>query len=128
MLLWIHSVLSPFFFSFFFFNDTATTEIYTLSLHDALPIWRRRTGSSRSGRGTARPARGWRRSAPSSASGPTRQGRRDSRPARNLPAAARPRPDLRRRSATRRIFPTPPPPPHLHPPLPPARPPPLTRL
>src|SRR5688572_31824006 len=30
----------------FFFNDTATTEIYTLSLHDALPI-------SRSGRGSA---------------------------------------------------------------------------
>src|SRR5258708_39827988 len=30
---------SLFFFScFFFFNDTATTEIYTLSLHDALPI------------------------------------------------------------------------------------------
>src|SRR5689334_23738782 len=27
------------FFFFFFFNDTATTEIYTLSLHDALPIW-----------------------------------------------------------------------------------------
>src|SRR2546422_3987974 len=26
-------------FCFFFFNDTATTEIYTLSLHDALPIW-----------------------------------------------------------------------------------------
>src|SRR5277367_7064147 len=26
------------FFGFFFFNDTATTEIYTLSLHDALPI------------------------------------------------------------------------------------------
>src|SRR6266481_5680331 len=25
-------------FGFFFFNDTATTEIYTLSLHDALPI------------------------------------------------------------------------------------------
>src|SRR5574340_1072826 len=32
---------------FFFFNDTATTEIYTLSLHDALPI---------SGLGEARPA------------------------------------------------------------------------
>src|SRR2546426_4481591 len=31
----------PFFFLFFFFNDTATTEIYTLSLHDALPIWGR---------------------------------------------------------------------------------------
>src|SRR2546422_1839428 len=29
------------YFSFFFFNDTATTEIYTLSLHDALPIFRR---------------------------------------------------------------------------------------
>ena len=28
-----------FFACFFFFNDTATTEIYTLSLHDALPIW-----------------------------------------------------------------------------------------
>src|SRR2546427_13237133 len=34
--------LSPPPFSFFFFfNDTATTEIYTLSLHDALPICRR---------------------------------------------------------------------------------------
>src|SRR5712664_4921260 len=30
-----------FFFLFFFFNDTATTEIYTLSLHDALPIYRK---------------------------------------------------------------------------------------
>src|SRR2546430_5729109 len=29
---------TPFHFFFFFFNDTATTEIYTLSLHDALPI------------------------------------------------------------------------------------------
>src|SRR6266704_7171446 len=28
----------PLFILFFFFNDTATTEIYTLSLHDALPI------------------------------------------------------------------------------------------
>src|SRR6266545_8037646 len=34
------SPCSSFFFDnlFFFFNDTATTEIYTLSLHDALPI------------------------------------------------------------------------------------------
>src|SRR2546426_8519859 len=31
-------------FYFFFFNDTATTEIYTLSLHDALPIY---SGSGR---------------------------------------------------------------------------------
>src|SRR2546429_6182007 len=30
--------LSNIIFFFFFFNDTATTEIYTLSLHDALPI------------------------------------------------------------------------------------------
>src|SRR5277367_7166086 len=38
-------LLSTFFFSyFFFFNDTATTEIYTLSLHDALPIYLRRHG------------------------------------------------------------------------------------
>src|SRR5688572_31157645 len=31
-------------FSFFFFNDPATTEIYTLSLHDALPIYPLRAG------------------------------------------------------------------------------------
>src|SRR2546422_10389961 len=36
-------LVGPFFFSFFFFNDTATTEIYTLSLHDALPISDRRS-------------------------------------------------------------------------------------
>src|SRR2546426_12187283 len=35
ILCYVH--LSLFYF-FFFFNDTATTEIYTLSLHDALPI------------------------------------------------------------------------------------------
>src|SRR3989441_13278889 len=38
-LLWLFFFpVFAFFFSFFFFNDTATTEIYTLSLHDALPI------------------------------------------------------------------------------------------
>src|SRR2546430_13663665 len=31
-------MILSFVFFFFFFNDTATTEIYTLSLHDALPI------------------------------------------------------------------------------------------
>src|SRR5258705_4464731 len=36
MLTWARSLML-----FFFFNDTATTEIYTLSLHDALPIWSR---------------------------------------------------------------------------------------
>src|SRR2546429_9004732 len=34
-------------YTFFFFNDTATTEIYTLSLHDALPICRWRAGGGR---------------------------------------------------------------------------------
>src|SRR3712207_7409784 len=34
-------------FFFFFFNDTATTEIYTLSLHDALPISARLTAVPR---------------------------------------------------------------------------------
>src|SRR5258708_13160244 len=33
-------LMSPLHILFFFFNDTATTEIYTLSLHDALPISR----------------------------------------------------------------------------------------
>src|SRR6266540_7489238 len=50
------------FFFFFFFNDTATTEIYTLSLHDALPIscrrpfakpWRMLRRSSNAPRGAA---------------------------------------------------------------------------
>src|SRR6267143_6717667 len=34
----LHIMVSCLYFIFFFFNDTATTEIYTLSLHDALPI------------------------------------------------------------------------------------------
>src|SRR2546430_13371872 len=41
-------------FSFFFFNDTATTEIYTLSLHDALPIY---LPSSSFGSGLATPSK-----------------------------------------------------------------------
>src|SRR2546422_7498194 len=39
------------FFFFFFFNDTATTEIYTLSLHDALPISNDRNGTAAGGGG-----------------------------------------------------------------------------
>src|SRR5205823_13909345 len=54
-----HSIFMIFFFFFFFFfNDTATTEIYTLSLHDALPIcsrWLR--SASRRGSRNARWAR-----------------------------------------------------------------------
>src|SRR5256885_11482001 len=38
---------------FFFFNDTATTEIYTLSLHDALPISRCSVSSTSSASGRA---------------------------------------------------------------------------
>src|SRR3712207_9064152 len=44
---------------YFFFNDTATTEIYTLSLHDALPIWTRRApadGTPTNQDGAANPA------------------------------------------------------------------------
>src|SRR2546430_15437963 len=47
-----------FVFFFFFFNDTATTEIYTLSLHDALPI-SIALGPARLGKRAAMPA--WRR-------------------------------------------------------------------
>src|SRR2546422_1681760 len=48
---------------FFFFNDTATTEIYTLSLHDALPISgdARRDGLPHAHGGARRPARARRR-------------------------------------------------------------------
>src|SRR5690242_20892378 len=59
------------FVSFFFFNDTATTEIYTLSLHDALPISPRAIFVRRRARASTRPrtARGARR--------PLRRGRSD---------------------------------------------------
>src|SRR3712207_9270412 len=53
------------YFIFFFFNDTATTEIYTLSLHDALPIsaplvgwpraWSHRSWLTRSASAATRP-------------------------------------------------------------------------
>src|SRR2546427_2868909 len=48
-------MFSLLYFFFFFFNDTATTEIYTLSLHDALPISSEE--SAHRLRPTARPAR-----------------------------------------------------------------------
>src|SRR5438876_2760755 len=44
------------FFSSFFFNDPATTEIYTLSLHDALPISAARLAPGREARRGGRPA------------------------------------------------------------------------
>src|ERR1035438_10741367 len=43
---------------FLFFNDTATTEIYTLSLHDALPIFYLRAANNRE-RGRPRPFMNW---------------------------------------------------------------------
>src|SRR3712207_7995126 len=43
---------------FFFFNDTATTEIYTLSLHDALPIFHIRAADGRGSRGDERAQEG----------------------------------------------------------------------
>src|SRR5215813_8961264 len=49
----------------FFFNDTATTEIYTLSLHDALPIWRS-TWEPRTPSSTRRGAGSWSAGPPSS--------------------------------------------------------------
>src|SRR5256885_15654536 len=60
------------FLLFFFFNDTATTEIYTLSLHDALPI----SAAEDLRRAGARVPRGTRRAL-----------RRTAAPARDRPAA-----------------------------------------
>src|SRR3712207_7639690 len=78
-------VISHFFF--FFFNDTATTEIYTLSLHDALPIsWRSRcswtTGAGPECRSTSGPARGCPRRPPRSPSSSVRRHTRCSPAAR----------------------------------------------
>src|SRR5256885_13829597 len=36
-------IILSLYYYFFFFNDTATTEIYTLSLHDALPIFNKKS-------------------------------------------------------------------------------------
>src|SRR5256885_15252292 len=76
------SLESPFFF-FFFFNDTATTEIYTLSLHDALPIlpWRHAAGHlGAGGRGAGVLRQPHLHAAP-------HPGGQGARPGRGLPAA-----------------------------------------
>src|ERR1051326_2815017 len=80
-----HSFISS---AVFFFNDTATTEIYTLSLHDALPIY---------GRGIARlrPRRG-----PDGPFPPELQ--RTGRPARHAAARTRNTGDHRHRQTGRR--------------------------
>src|SRR2546426_6868385 len=45
----VNHLPDPLRFFFFFFNDTATTEIYTLSLHDALPIFEEERKARREG-------------------------------------------------------------------------------
>src|SRR2546425_11902043 len=60
---------------FFFFNDTATTEIYTLSLHDALPISRAGSCAAPPAPCAARP-----RAAPPGVRGGSRRTSRRSRP------------------------------------------------
>src|SRR3712207_9351717 len=60
-------------YSIFFFNDTATTEIYTLSLHDALPIWSPPASPNPAG-GSGRS--GWSGSAPRTSPGPDRKSTR----------------------------------------------------
>src|SRR2546422_5934141 len=72
---------SLFFSFFFFFNDTATTEIYTLSLHDALPIC--------SARASSMPAARCRRGGPSASR--TNRARRSSAAARAPGAGVRDR-------------------------------------
>src|SRR3712207_7012410 len=76
-------------FFFFFFNDTATTEIYTLSLHDALPISGRRCcqGSPRSARATPTPV-GRRRCATTRCTRHHRSRSRQDRPAHPAPRRA----------------------------------------
>src|SRR3989449_11568651 len=66
-------------FYFFFFNDTATTEIYTLSLHDALPISGRRRRRAASRRRWARPDP-WTRRWSTAGGRPDRTARRRRRP------------------------------------------------
>src|SRR5256885_12313001 len=67
-------------FCFFFFNDTATTEIYTLSLHDALPISTQDTGRSTQPSALSAPSRSYsrrtsRRRRPARRRRPMRRGR-----------------------------------------------------
>src|SRR2546425_4590860 len=53
----VRSARPSYWSAFFFFNDTATTEIYTLSLHDALPIFAQPHGMVLRDRARSGPAR-----------------------------------------------------------------------
>src|SRR5260370_734402 len=70
----LHCAHRPWLPAFFFFNDTATTEIYTLSLHDALPIFRPTCHTHDSNR-CCPPADGRRRGSPRGSCSPSRWGR-----------------------------------------------------
>src|SRR5256885_11211577 len=63
----------------FFFNDTATTEIYTLSLHDALPIYARRPHRADAARLRAPAAAGADRRGPGGDRGPRAGDRKSTR-------------------------------------------------
>src|SRR2546430_12816738 len=92
--MFVFDFLDPYLvFIFFFFNDTATTEIYTLSLHDALPI----SGHGRDpdaatsggrGRGKVRSRRGLRRAGPSAGAGAVGRERRHGAAIADSPKAA----------------------------------------
>src|SRR5438445_13774822 len=71
----IDLISSMFIFIFFFLNDTATTEIYTLSLHDALPIY---CIQARLQLGSERRSRSWPRSSTRRAARASRAGDRKS--------------------------------------------------
>src|SRR2546429_7340922 len=79
--------------SCFFFNDTATTEIYTLSLHDALPI------SPAPGRETAPPPRRGNRDFFPARAGPRGRRRTPRRECRSAAARARDRKSTRLKSS-----------------------------
>src|ERR1051325_8493451 len=92
--------LCPVVLFFLFFNDTATTEIYTLSLHDALPISRRARRPGR-GPGATPRVRPSRRRGPRPARERGRGGRPERRRQRVAPPAPVRAPSRRRPSATR---------------------------
>src|SRR6266545_5880758 len=109
-----------FFFFFFFFNDTATTEIYTLSLHDALPssssspIRRRSCRAASSGRrrcasGSTRTVRRTpsRWTGPSTTTAGCRRSRHPAAPARRRPGRPPPRRSAPRPRRTQRRGSTP---------------------
>src|SRR3712207_8427720 len=73
--------------TFFFFNDTATTEIYTLSLHDALPISMEKKSTSGAKRSASRASAGTSTMTPTSSPTSPRSSSSIARAARNSSSA-----------------------------------------